>query len=88
MPIISSFYGILIRMYFFDDEQHHIPHFHAFYNEYNASIDFEGHVLAGHFPASKLKLVIAWSEIHKEELISLWHLMQTEEQYFKIGGLI
>ena len=29
MPVISQFYGIIIRMYFNDDEQHHTPHFHA-----------------------------------------------------------
>ena len=26
-------------------------------------------------PITKLKLVLAWIEIHKEELISLWNLM-------------
>ena len=29
MPTISMFFGILIRMYFFDDKQHHAPHIHA-----------------------------------------------------------
>ncbi|MCL1952973.1 MAG: DUF4160 domain-containing protein, partial [Oscillospiraceae bacterium] len=31
MPVISHFYGIIIRMYFNDTEQHHKPHFHARY---------------------------------------------------------
>jgi len=29
MPTISMFFGILIRMYFFDDKQHHAPHIHT-----------------------------------------------------------
>ena len=29
MPTISMFYGVLIRMYFFDNKQHHAPHIHA-----------------------------------------------------------
>lgn len=29
MPILSMFYGIVVRMYFFDDKQHHAPHVHA-----------------------------------------------------------
>ena len=28
MPILSMFYGIVVRMYFFDDKQHHVPHLH------------------------------------------------------------
>ena len=32
MPVISRFYGIIIKMYF---NEHGIPHFHAIYNEYN-----------------------------------------------------
>ena len=87
MPIISQFLGIIIRMYFNDEEQHHTPHFHAKYAEFNASIDFDGNVLAGDFPKKQLKYVAAWAELHKEELAALWELMQTEEQFFKIRGL-
>ena len=29
MPVISMFYGILIRMFFRDTEKHHVPHIHA-----------------------------------------------------------
>ena len=32
MPILSMFYGIVVRMYFFDDKQHHVPHLHAEYS--------------------------------------------------------
>lgn len=87
MPLISSFYGILIRMYFNDQEQHHTPHFHALYNEFQVSVDFNGCVLAGEMPAQKLKLIVAWAEIHNEELITLWTLMQQGEDFYRIEGL-
>ena len=87
MPLISSFFGIIIKMYFRDEDKHHRPHFHAKYGEYEAAIDFDGSILAGDFPPNKLKLVSAWTEIHQEELAALWELMQTSNDYFRIKGL-
>ena len=47
MPIISMFYGIIIRMYLIDNQHHNLPHFHAKYAEFEASIRIEdGEVLA------------------------------------------
>ena len=31
MPTLPMFYGIVIRMYFYGDKQHHEPHVHAEY---------------------------------------------------------
>lgn len=87
MPIISTFYGIIIRMYFNDNEQHHKPHFHASYSGEKAFFDLDGNLLAGSFPNKQSKLVIAWAEIHREELTALWEVMQSDEEYFKIRGL-
>lgn len=39
MPILSRFYGIVIKMYFLQSE-HNPPHIHAFYNDYLAAIDY------------------------------------------------
>jgi hypothetical protein len=38
MPIISMFYGIIIRMYLIDNQHHNLPHIHAKYAEFEASI--------------------------------------------------
>jgi hypothetical protein len=38
MPIISMFYGIIIRMYLLDNKHHNYPHIHAKFAEYEASI--------------------------------------------------
>jgi len=87
MPVISHFYGIIIRMYFKDSEQHHKPHFHAKYGGDEASFDLDGNLIAGEFPAKEKKLVVAWAVIHRDDLAVLWDLMQTEEEFFKIKGL-
>lgn len=48
MPIISMFYGFIIRMYLIDNKHHNLPNIHAKYAEYEASIDIkDGEVLAG-----------------------------------------
>jgi len=87
MPIISTYFGIVIRMYFMDTEQHHKPHFHAKYGDAQAVFDFDGNILAGKFPTKQTKYVVAWADIHHDELSALWEVMQTGEEYFKIKGL-
>lgn len=87
MPIISAFYGIIIRMYFKDSEQHHTPHFHASYGGTKAVFDLDGNILVGDFPPKQTKYVVAWADIHRDELAALWEVMQTDEEYFKIKGL-
>ena len=88
MPTIAMFYGILIKLYFYDDKKHSEPHLHAEYGEHEASIAIEsGKVLAGSLPISKMKLVQAWIEIHKEDLLADWKLAIAGETVFKIDPL-
>lgn len=87
MPIISSFYGIMIRMYFMDNQQHKFPHIHAKYNEENAVFDLEGNLIEGSMPVKQKKIVIAWVEIHKEELKKLWSIVIKGRGYFTIEPL-
>lgn len=82
------FYGIVIRIYFFDNKEHHVPHIHAEYAEKKAVFSIEtGQILAGHFPSNKSKLVQAWIEIHKEELIANWQFAVNGDEVFKIEPL-
>jgi len=88
MPILSMFYGILIRIYFYDDKQHHLPHIHAEYADYKAVFAIEdGDVLAGKLPPGKTRLVQAWIEIHREELVANWQLAVNGEEVFRIEPL-
>lgn len=75
MPVLSMFYGIVVYMYGFDNKQHHRPHFHAEYAEFSVVIAIDdGDVLDGDLPRAKMKLVQAWLEIHREDLIADWNL--------------
>jgi hypothetical protein len=88
MPVLSMFYGIVIRMYFFDDKQHHVPHLHAEYAEHRAVFGIDnGELLAGTLPAGRARLVQAWIEIHREELLANWQLAVYGEELFRIEPL-
>lgn len=88
MPTISMFYGILIKMYFYDNKKHNMPHIHAEYAEDIATISIvDGLILAGSLPAAKMKLVQAWMEIHRDELMADWKLASAGEPVFKIEPL-
>ena len=88
MPTISMFYGVIIYMFFFDDKKHHRPHIHAHYSEDSAVIAIEdGEVLGGSLPNKKMKLVQAWVEIHREDLMADWKLATEGQQLFKIDPL-
>ena len=72
MPVLSRFYGIVIRMYFLQKE-HNPPHIHAIYGETVAAITIaDGKVLEGDLPAKALELVREWLSAHKEELLLIW----------------
>jgi hypothetical protein len=88
MPVISMFYGIIVRMFFMDNKEHKFPHIHIEYGDYNAVISIpDGKKLAGDFPGDKLKLINAWIEIHKDELMADWKLAVEGQSVFKIDAL-
>jgi len=75
VPVISMFYGIIVMMFFIDNKKHKKPHIHVKYQEQEAVISIpDGEVLEGEFKSNKLKLVQAWIEIHKEDLMADWEL--------------
>ena len=88
MPTISMFYGILVRMLFKDVEKHHAPHIHVEYQGVVAVYAIEtGAVLAGELPPNKHKLVVAWIEIRKEDLMADWSLAVQGSPLQNIRGL-
>lgn len=88
MPIISMFYGIIIRLYLMDNKQHSLPHVHAKYAEFEASIDIiDGEILSGELPRKQLRLVQAWIELHRDELMADWELAVSGENPYKIAPL-
>jgi hypothetical protein len=88
MPTISMFYGILVLMFFKDNRRHRLPHIHIRYQDNNASVSIEdGNILEGTFPSKQLRLVQAWIEIHREELMVDWELAVNGEEPFRIAPL-
>lgn len=86
MPEISLFYGIKISMYWDD---HNPPHFHAEYGNYKALFDItEGTVIKGGLPKKQLKYVLAWADIHQEELLQNWELAKNKKPLNRINPLI
>ncbi len=88
MPSISMFYGIIIYLYFKDNNQHNKPHIHVKVQEKEVIIAIPGgEVIEGNIPSSKMKLVQAWIELHKDELIADWLLAVSGELPYKIDPL-
>ena len=88
MPTISFFYGIIVRMFFRDIDRHNLPHIHAEYQGEFAVFSIEsGEILAGSIPRPKAKLVDAWIEIHRDELLADWQLAANGQNIFRIKGL-
>jgi len=85
MPIVSEFYGIKIMMFW---NEHVPPHFHAEYGENKILVDIQNAtVLKGIFPSKQLKLVLAWCEIHKDELMVNWEKGRENNQFIRIDPL-
>lgn len=88
MPAISMFYGIIVYIYFMDKKQHAVPHLHAKYQDHEVVMSIpDGEVLDGDLPRSKMRLLLAWVELHKDELQADWELAASGEQPFKIEPL-
>ncbi|MGH8570653.1 MAG: DUF4160 domain-containing protein [Gammaproteobacteria bacterium] len=78
MPELSRFYGIIIRMYVEAGGQHHRPHFHAYYgNEVAICALSPIELVAGSLARRQQRLVEAWAELHEDELLADWQLLQS-----------
>ncbi|ACD89659.1 conserved hypothetical protein [Chlorobium limicola DSM 245] len=87
MPTISMFYGIIIRMYYAPGE-HPPPHFHVYFAEHKAIVDIRTcEISDGTLPGKQTKLVLAWAELHQDELKADWELVMNGEEPFKIQPL-
>lgn len=88
MPILSTFYGVSITMYYFDNQKHQRPHIHVRYQDDEAVIAIpNGELLEGSLQKSRMKLLQAWIEIHQDELMSNWKSAVNGQQVSKIDPL-
>jgi hypothetical protein len=85
MPRISSFFGIAIEMYY-DDHGH--PHFHARHAEGQAKVRIdELDVIDNDLPRRQLRFVLAWAELHQQELEENWRRARAHETLQEIEPL-
>lgn len=86
MPEISFFYGMRITM---NPHDHNPPHFHVAYSGEDAIIDIkEGCILKGNLPVKQSRIVQAWCEIHKLELLHNWELLRSGQPSVRIKPLM
>lgn len=72
MPVISRFYGMVVKMFFLASE-HNPPHIHVVYGEYVGIIDIRTiQMLQGDLPNKALNIVQEWVQIHQNELLEMW----------------
>jgi hypothetical protein len=85
MPVISTFFGIMIRMFY---REHGIPHFHAEYQGQQATFTFDGEALAGTISSrTALRLIKEWAIAHNAELEGNWTKARDGEALERIAPL-
>jgi len=85
MPVISAFFGIVIRMYY---REHGVAHFHAEYQGQQATFTFDGEALAGILRSrTAIRLIKEWAVAHRAELDANWTRANTGEPLERIAPL-
>ena len=85
MPIISTFFGIVIRMYY---REHEPAHFHAEYQGLQGKFSFEGKLLVGNIRSrTARRLVRQWALAHRAELEANWKSTMTGHPLERIEPL-
>lgn len=85
MPVISTFFGIVIRMFY---KEHEPAHFHAEYQGQHATFTFAGEILAGEIRSgTACRLIRDWALQHRAELKANWGRMKAGEPLERISPL-
>lgn len=85
MPIISTFFGIVVRMFY---DEHNPPHVHVEYQGNKAVLDFWGNIIRGDLKSrTALKLVREWIDLYLDELSEDWNLANAGKEIKKIEPL-
>lgn len=84
MPVIGRFFEIVIMMY---AKEHGILHIHASYQNYKAAFSIEtSNMIVGDMPTKQRKLIEAWIELHREDIIKNHELMMQGKKVDVIEG--
>ena len=78
MPVISRFYGIVIKMYL-RQKEHNPPHIHAIYGEYSGVFSLhDGEMFEGDIPIRGQEMVKDFVLYYKDKLIEMWNTQTFE----------
>lgn len=70
MPIISTFFGVVIRMFY---EEHEPAHFHAEHQGQRGKFDLRGRMTVGNIRSrTALRLIGEWARRHRPEIEANW----------------
>ncbi len=84
VPILSTFFGIIIRMW---HDDHPPPHVHVEYQGFEALVSIhDGEVSQGRLPKRAAALVRDWCVMHRAELLNNWERAQRFESLERIQG--
>ena len=76
MPIISTFFGIVVRV-FHDD--HEPPHVHVQYGEHKAVVEIAtGRILAGRLPPRVRRILLEWLRLRRNEVVKAWTIAREQ----------
>lgn len=85
MPEISRFYGLIIRMFYFD---HNPPHFHVIYQDFEAIININTlEIMDGRLPIRAKALALEWASEHRVDLLNNWERAKNQKELQKIKPL-
>ncbi len=85
MPVVSMFFGIVIRMYY---QGHGPAHFHAEYSGRGAVFDMTGALLRGDLGSRRAaRLVRIWARENRARLESNWRRAAAGEPLLPIPPL-
>jgi len=84
LPVLSIFFGIVVRMW---HDDHPPPHLHVEYQGFEALVDIDtGEVTRGRLPKTAASIVKAWCVRHRAELFENWSRAQRFEPLERIQG--
>ena len=85
MPIISVFFGIVIRMFY---KEHEPAHFHAEHQGQQGKFDLDGEMVVGNIQSwTALRLTREWAALHRRELEANWENMKAGRPLERIAPL-
>jgi Domain of unknown function (DUF4160) len=84
VPVVSAFFGIIVRMFYNDHEP---PHIHVEHQGDHAKMDFAGNVMAGQLGPAVVRRLRDWTRLYRSALESNWKAIKAGKPLERIPSL-